>query len=231
MHKVLLSLLSAFALAAPAQASLINIEYTARLSGISVRDVLDDGNVNIHAEQSVNIGGSAINYGEKITGYLTYDTDTPYFSPGYGTDPDTAIYQGNGPGNRMRLQFDGGFAFSALPGQGVSFGIFNNAAYTYGEDAWMAWANNGPWDWASLTMFDPSGNMFNDASLARPSFELARSAFLNVGHADPVSGQIIYLVAGLDSFQQVPEPATLATVAAGLGLLAVTRRRKAAGKR
>lgn len=226
MKKIITPLLCTLALAAPVQASVINIAYTAKISGITVRDILDDGSASFHAESSVNLGGTQITRGEKLSGFINYDSDTPYVGPGYDQDPDTASYRNDNSSNSVRLQFDGGYTFNSRALQGVmALGIFNNSPYVYGYDMWGVWAGNSS-EWANLTMYDYSGQMFNDTSLTLPSFALARNTVLNFVHADLLSGQHIYFVAELDAIQQVPEPATLATMAAGLGLLGAVRRRK-----
>lgn len=226
MKKIVAPLLCALALAAPAQASVINIAYTAKISGITVRDILDDGNANFHAESFVNLGGTQIHRGEKLSGFINYDSDTPYAGPGYDQDPDTASYRNDNSLNSVRLQFDGGYTFNSRTLQGVmALSIFNNSPYVSGYDMWSVWAGDSR-EWANLTMYDHSGQMFNDTSLTLPSFAQARNAILNFVHTDPLSGQHIYFVAELDEIQQVPEPATLAIMAAGLGLLAAVRRRK-----
>ncbi len=230
MKKLFSALACVLLLCGPAHAAVLSFEYTAVVSfGVSSDENGDDWNV-------ARINGAEIVAGNTVRGSFSYDTSTPVW---FQWKPTDTYFLGGG--SMSLLVLENGFSFNStaadLPQMAVlndstSYGgtmdSFSITSHTYYENAVPPLV-------ATFSMFDYSGSAFSSGGLPT-EFDVSRfqqkSVNLTYTHGD-YTNQFDANITSLRLVNDVPEPATMATLISGLVLLFALRqlRRKPDGRR
>jgi hypothetical protein len=222
MRKYLLALAIACSLCGAANAAIVTFGYTAVVT-IAATD--GPGGFNWGSAQ---FDGNTVVTGNTVRGMLSYDTATPtWLQP----RPGVQLYRG-GFGEFSLNVLENGFSFQSTSTDYPQLQVGNNSAQYHGSTDWFAFSSY-KYETDDLPVYSASFSLFDRADTAFDSMALPSNLDLSLFEQHTVVldfdragawAQFTADLLTLERVNEVPEPATAATVMAGLTLLAFVRR-------
>lgn len=222
---MLSGLLASVLLAAPVQAEIVTYRFTTTITSMGDYNF---GTLVYTPTTSSTFTGTLFQLGDTAHGQFSYDTDMP--SSGF-TTPNWASYIGSTPGTRASLHFDStGFEYASSPGDYASIQVTDNPGWDdFSYRLGSSYFTNDQ-------IFHVIARDYTGTGLSGPGLppELVPAMFANVifsyawvrasdRQAMVVEGSFTSVERVLDA--QVPEPASIGLMLAGLGLVGLQRRR------